>query len=129
MSAAEDAMRIAHELVGIGVKVSSGSDRLTRHYGALLLTQVRANASGRPGPRVVTGAYRASINLQVRGIAGGTEASVGTNAPQGRRLELGFVGVDSLGRQYAQSPLPHFGPAADKIGPEFADALEKLVTL
>ena len=129
MSAAEDAMRIAHELVGIGVKVSSGSDRLTRHYGAMTVTRVRANASGRPGPRVISGQYRGSWNLQVRQTAGGTEASAGTNHPAGPRLEKGFVGQDSLGRVYHQPPYPHVGPAADLIGPQYMQAIEQLVTL
>lgn len=72
---------------------------IVAHYGQLLVTKVKANASGRPGPRVQTGDYRRSINMVFKG-GPNPEASVGTNRPQGRRLEFGFHGTDSLGRSY-----------------------------
>lgn len=37
--------------------------------------------------------------------------AVGTNLIYGRRLELGFVGVDSLGRKISQGPRPWLRPA------------------
>lgn len=37
--------------------------------------------------------------------------AVGTNVIYGRRLELGFVGVDSLGRKISQGPRPWLRPA------------------
>jgi hypothetical protein len=49
--------------------------------------------------------------------------TVGTNAPQGLRLENGFVGADSLGRVYNQPPYPHFSPAAVQTEPEYARAI------
>lgn len=96
-----------------------------RSAGSLMRTRVRANASGRSGvtgpalyggtgeigPRVQTGDYRRSIGLATYSAGGQLVAEVGTNAPQGRRLEQGFIGADSLGRVYHQRPLPHFGPA------------------
>jgi hypothetical protein len=36
--------------------------------------------------------------------------------PQARRLELGFVGADSLGRVYDQRGRPHLGPAMENPG-------------
>lgn len=51
-------------------------------------------------------------------------AIVGTNAPQGRRLEFGFVGADALGRVYNQPPFPHVGPAVEEQAPLFAFDLE-----
>ncbi|RSO40609.1 hypothetical protein DMH15_14715 [Streptomyces sp. WAC 06725] len=54
-------------------------------------------------------------------------AEVGTSAPQGRRLESGFVGADSLGRHYAQPPFPHLGPAVDQAGPVLARELNDAV--
>jgi hypothetical protein len=83
--------------------------------GAMLKTQVMANASGRPGPRVITGAYRRSWTYR----AGVDRVTVGTNAPQGARLEHGFVGPDRLGRVYHQPPFPHAGPALDQVSPRF----------
>lgn len=78
---------------------------------------VKGRASGRPGPRVITGDYRRSISGQVVAIAGSRiTGQIGTNAAQARRLEFGFFGPDSLGRQFAQSPRPHFAPAVPEIG-------------
>lgn len=39
---------------------------------------------------------------------------VGTNVEYARRLELGFVGKDSLGRTINQKPRPHIIPAYEK---------------
>lgn len=80
--------------------------------GQVILTQVRANASGRPGPNVVTNQYRGSWSLR----RSGDVVSIGTNAVQGLRLENGFVGTDSLGRTYNQPPYPHAGPAVASHG-------------
>lgn len=89
-------------------------------YAQLGLAIVRRNASGRPGPRRVTGDYLRSWSVERDGPFA---ASVGTNAPQGRRLENGFVGTDSLGRHYNQPPYPHVGPMADEIEEPFAVAV------
>lgn len=98
---------------------------VVRHHGRLLQTRVRGRASGRPGPRVVTGDYRRSIDFRMSSEVslGMHVAQVGTNNPQGRRLEMGFTGVDSLGRYYDQPPYPHFGPALDDTTPDFLSAL------
>lgn len=82
--------------------------------GAALQTRVRAKASGRPGPRAQTGDYRRSISRQTSRGPGSITIEVGTNSPQGRRLEFGFWGLtDSLGRLFHQPAYPHFAPAAD----------------
>jgi len=100
---------------------------VVKHYGALLRTQVMRNASGRPGPNVVTGDYRRSITLRVGSGGSNFSAAVGTNNPQGRRLEFGFHGTDSRGRTYAQPPYPHFGPAFSFLSPQFLEALRRIV--
>jgi len=82
-----------------------------RHVGALGVARIRQNASGRPGPNVITGRYRASWRSETLAIPYGAECTLGTDAPQGRRLELGFTGYDSLGRYYDQPPFPHVQPA------------------
>ena len=94
-----------------------------------VLTQ--KNASNRPGPNAPTGDYRGSWRVEVNGrraSAGATEvsAAVGTDRAQANRLEYGFVGRDSLGREYDQSPYPHHGPAIDVIEPLFEAAMEKV---
>ena len=119
--AAADAFRLAAEFEGVSRTIGLRVALVTRHYTMLSLTKVKANASGRPGPNVRTGNYRRSINMRMIRQGPDIVGVVGTNAPQGRRLEYGFAGRDSLGRVYAQSPLPHFGPAMDEIqGPYVA---------
>ncbi|RSO03238.1 hypothetical protein DMH18_38305 [Streptomyces sp. WAC 06783] len=89
-----------------------------RHCAQAVVEQVQHNAFGRPGPRVITGKYRASWRADVQDEGPVVVAEVGTSAPQARRPEFGFVGADSLGRHYAQPPFPHLGPAVDQAAPE-----------
>lgn len=116
----------ASSLRGAGKGLDAKVAKSVRHHGQLLRTKVMAKASGRPGPNVVTGDYRRSWQVQFSGAGKGTTATVGTNAPQGRRLEFGFHGMDSLGRVYSQAPLPHAGPAFDEIVPLFVADFERI---
>ncbi|MHA7956307.1 HK97 gp10 family phage protein [Streptomyces sp. L500] len=93
------------------------------HSAHALKAQVQQNASGRPGPQVITGQYRASWQAQITGGGSVVTAEVGTSAPQARRLEFGFAGADSLGRVYRQPPRPHLGPAAQETGPKLVREL------
>jgi hypothetical protein len=103
---------------------------------AALQRQVVANASGNPvdvgphgfGPNAVTGDYRRSINRLTVQIGDESIGMVGTNKPQGRRLEFGFVGEDSLGRSYDQPAYPHFGPALDDEAPRFEQAVKDAIS-
>lgn len=97
---------------------------IVHHHAMLLLTQIQSHASGRPGPNAPTGDYRRSWTIEWRATA---EAEVGTNKPQGRRLENGFVGADSLGRVYNQPPFPHVEPSVSIIEPMFHNAVEAYV--
>lgn len=95
---------------------------ITSEYGDKLQEQVKQDASGRPGPNIITGQYVASIHK----VAQSTYAvTVGTDAPQALRLEYGFAGQDSLGRVYGQPPYPHWTPAVDKLMPEYVKAMQK----
>ena len=90
-----------------------------------LAALTQQNASGRPGPNAPTGDYRGSWRVEpVRDGADEVSRSVGTDRPQARRLEYGFVGADSLGRVYDQQPYPHHGPALDVIEPQWHAAME-----
>jgi hypothetical protein len=102
---------------------------LVTHYGQLLNTKIKAKASGRPGPNAPTGDYRRSWGSPVvkETTPGTFEAVNGTNKPQGRRLEFGFTGTDSLDRQYHQPPYPHVAPAVDEVRPDFFKAGDALV--
>jgi hypothetical protein len=97
----------------------------------MLQTKVKAYASkprsGPPGPRIQTGDYVRSISLNMEGNAFYAAARVGTNKPQGRRLEFGFVGTDSIGRHYDQPPYPHFRPALLEVAPAFLAAVSAAV--
>ena len=99
-------------------------NQLTRFHAQLLTTRVMANASGRPGPNAPTGDYRRSWNAQYHKEGDQLVADVGTNRPQGRRLEFGFHGVDSLGRFYNQPPYPHVWPAVEAIAPMYQKSVE-----
>ena len=91
-----------------------------------LQAATQRNASGRPGPNVITGAYRASWRVDNLGDGAVVSRRVGSDAPQALRLEFGFVGPDRLGRVYDQPPFPHHRPAVDLIEPRFHEAMEQV---
>lgn len=99
------------------------ADEAVADSAGLLLTKVKAKASGRPGPNAPTGDYRRSWTK--RKVKGGY--SVGTNRPQARRLEYGFYGRDSLGRFYQQQPYPHLEPAVEETNPYFLARMSAVV--
>lgn len=117
-----NADRLAAELQAEARQAVAKARTVVARYGQLVLTQVQANASGRPGPRAITGDYRRSWGLEVRTEGGKVTGEVGTNEPQARRLEMGFVGTDSLHREYHQPPYPHAGPALDRYETSFDQA-------
>lgn len=111
-----DAHGIPAYMLNAARQVDADVQQAVYRAGARLRTKVRANASGRPGPRAPTGNYRRSIALTLSHTPDGAAlALVSTNMPQGPRLEYGFVGRDVLGRYYNQPPYPHFGPAAREV--------------
>lgn len=114
---------IAGNLSTAAAQSGATCERVVRKYGALLQTRIKANASGRPGPNAPSGDYRRSWGTRYTKGADVMMASVGTNMPQGRRLEYGFVGADSLGRVYNQPPYPHVGPAVAEVEPQFIKEL------
>lgn len=56
---------------------------------------------------------------------------IGTDVEYARRLEYGFNGTDSLGRQYSQAAQPYLRPAADEnqaaVRTEVGEALRDLI--
>lgn len=94
--------------------------RITDKYGEILRDEVRSRSEGPPGPNKVTGDYWESIQAfetsffqRVRGVA---QAGAYSDHPAARRLESGFVGIDSLGRHYAQRPKPHWSIGSQVVG-------------
>jgi hypothetical protein len=97
--------------------------RRMQSVGTVGKAMIRGNASGRPGPNIITGDYWLSWQAVTRAIPYGAQCTLGTDRPQGRRLEFGFVGPDSLGRIYNQPPFPHVGPAVPYIGQLLRDGV------
>lgn len=122
------AAQVAGDLATLAAAISGAVHQTTVRYTAELQAAVQRNASGRPGPNVITGNYRRSVNRRTEKRVGGSIGQVGTNAPQGRRLEHGFVGTDARGRTYNQPPRPHFGPALDEVAPKYEAAIAALGT-
>jgi hypothetical protein len=115
--------QVALDLAALAVETAGKVHGATIVWTAELQAAVQRNASGRPGPNVITGHYRRSINRRTEKRATGSVGQVGTDAPQAWRLEHGFHGTDSKGRSYDQPPFPHFGPALDEVAPKFEEAI------
>lgn len=128
--------QVAADLANLAATVRDSAHRAVVYHGALLQSAVKRNASQprtnpRPssspeGPRLLNGDYNRSIDRATERAAGRSIVRVGTNAIQGRRLEFGFTGVDSAGRNVDQRPYPHFGPALDEIAPGFEADVQAL---
>lgn len=111
----------------LSIEANVAIHEVTKLQTAELQAQVQRNASGRPGPNAPTGDYRRSINRRVERRSNESIGQVGVSRPQAKRLEFGFTGVDAIGRSYNQPAYPHFGPALDKIGPQYKTAIETAV--
>ena len=105
------------------------------NFGALLQGAVKRHASqprshARPrsgaaeGPRLLTGGYVRTISRRTTHGPTSSTTMVGSNDDRARRLEMGFVGTDSLGRNYDQVDYPHFGPGLDEVAKPFQAALQ-----
>jgi hypothetical protein len=96
---------------------------LARKFSVELLNKIKENASGPPGPDIMTGMYIESIYVDV--FTSGTTISLfaGSNADQANRLEYGFVGIDASGRKYNDPPRPHFRPAADSMAERWEEVM------
>lgn len=100
-----------------------------QHVAELGRGMIRAAASGRPGPNVITGRYRSSWQVDTRLLPYGAQCTIGTNEPQGRRLEFGFWDMtDSIGRHFFQPPYPHVGPAVPRMETALRDGMQDAVS-
>lgn len=104
-------------------RVGPEVNRAVQQQARLARALIRERASGRPGPNIITGQYVASWQIEPFGVPDGGGATVGTRAPQGRRLEYGFYDMtDSIGRHFFQVPRPHVDPAVNELSPEYEQA-------
>jgi hypothetical protein len=94
-------------------KIRKQAEAAVRLAGQAYANDVKALAPISDGTGA--GTYRRSIHVEkIIEEDGKYYAIVGTDLPQGPRLEWGFYDmVDSLGRHYYQLPLPHFRPPLD----------------
>ena len=122
------AHEVARHFSGMSHAAAIRVPAIIRHFGQLYQTKVRAGASGRPGPRAITGDYRRSITLEMSTMGGDVAAIIGTVAPQARRLEYGYVGPDSLGRTFSQPPRPHWGPPLGPITEAMEAAIAAMIS-
>ena len=87
----------------------------TRAAALPVLNQVRITEPEGGRTPYKTGTYRRSFHMEtVEKSSERCRVEVGTDAPQARRLEYGFVGADKLGRVYNQAARPHIRPALDE---------------
>ncbi|MFF0009586.1 HK97 gp10 family phage protein [Streptomyces tibetensis] len=112
-------------------RVGPETNRTVQQQARLARAMIRMNASGRPGPNIITGAYWDSWQVEPFPVPDGGGAVVGTTKPQGRRLEFGFYDMtDSIGRHFFQPPFPHVEPAVNELSAEyeqaFRDALDRI---
>ena len=101
-------------------RIVGGLDRGTKSAiakgAALVERKAKENASGPPGPGVVSGSNRRGITHRpIHRVGLGYQTEVGPTMIYSRRLELGFEGADSLGRVYHQKPRPFFTPAWNDV--------------
>lgn len=127
MAGYSNAFAIATAIRGGGMRTGARVFTITRLYTLMMQARVKANASGRPGPRIITGDYNRSISGQVEVTGGSVVGIVSSLAPQAARLEYGFDSEDSRGRRYSQPPYAHFGPGFDAIAPMYEAAIAKSV--
>ncbi len=64
-------------------------------------------------PAMQSGTLHANVDFDVQSQSNGVHGFFGVrgDVPYALRMELGFVGVDSLGRHYNQAPRPFLRPA------------------
>lgn len=100
---------------------------VTTEYATIAKSLIRARA-----PRGSTGdaddgvAFADSFKVDSGQYKGAPSATVGTDKPQGFRLEMGFHGTDRAGRRISQSPNPTVGPVADETAEPFWSALANI---
>ena len=74
------------------------------------------------------GTYAKSIESTVYKEGLFLTGEVGTDEPYGRRLEMGFIGKDSLDRFYNQAPRWHFKPGFQETQAAFLSKLTNTLT-
>lgn len=122
-----DLDRLYQFLNRLAPSVQQSIDGGVVRMGTATLAQLKLRASGRPGPRRITGDYTRQMNMQADHGPDGVEVTIGGSGVQGPRLEYGFVGSDSLGRRYNQRPFPHYQPTYEWLQQLVASDLPAII--
>jgi Bacteriophage HK97-gp10, putative tail-component len=101
----------------IVAKAGDTAEQIVTEGGHLVEAAAKARAP------VVTGTLRRSITVaEITPIgAGGWMSTTGPTTAYGRRIELGFHGVDRIGRHYNQGGHPYLSPALLEVGSQLQD--------
>lgn len=127
MADSSNADEVANALAKLAPTVYAALEHVVVVSTANLLADVQRRASrartlpsvaGLP-PRLQTGNYNGSIGMKIKNQVTQLSGSVGTNAIQGMRLELGYD--NGTKRTW---PHPHFGPSLAVAEPKFIADIE-----
>ncbi|MCS3924406.1 HK97-gp10 family putative phage morphogenesis protein [Methanosalsum natronophilum] len=102
--------------------VDSGAEIIVRE------AKINSRKGGTEFPHERSGNLLNSIRILGRSSDtknGIVRVDIGSDVEYARRLELGFVGMDSIGRQYNQTPRAFLRPAIDENGPEVSRRINK----
>lgn len=108
-----DLVQFTEKMQRAANKINGSMLTAVTDYAQTLEGEIKARQGHEPAPNVITGDYQGSWSHSATQAGETVEAVVGTNKPQARRLEFGFVGPDRLGRVYHQQPRPHVAPAIE----------------
>lgn len=120
---------IATALRTLNPRLKARTTAAVHQFAVLLTERIQTAASGRPGPNIVSGQLYGSILIDhtLGDVDGWGAATVYTATVYAPRLEFGFYGTDSLGRNYNQPPYPFFGRAVEGSVGEFASVMQRAV--
>ena len=114
-----DLVEYATKMNRVANKIHGSMLKAVQDYAQTLEDEIVARQGTPPAPNIHTTDYQGSWSHKATQAGETVEAVVGTNKPQGRRLEFGFIGPDRKGRVYHQAPRPHVAPAIEATTSEW----------
>src|SRR5258708_3979425 len=107
----EASMRQIAQFAGFGVLLSEEVQVAEHKLADLIISKTHDNGMARFAQNSPGGLAESFYQVQGSGM----EVEVGTDKPYGRRLDQGFDGTDSLGRQYHNLPTLFFSDAITEV--------------
>lgn len=108
-------------------KVKREINELGKEAQQVMHRKLVQHASGPPGPSRVSGQYVERFKVTHNRFGSGFVLKASNNSPQAARLEYGFYGTDSRGRNVSQAPRPHFRPALIETQEWFLEEANKII--